>query len=64
MSDGERESNKPSDMSEKVRKRKRAKVHLESSKEDVVQPRSIASSEGCLSLLKRAGLNGKIHCSC
>ncbi|MBA0771205.1 hypothetical protein Gotri_019703 [Gossypium trilobum] len=64
VSDGERESNKPSDMSEKVQKRKRAKVHLESSKEDVVQPRSIASSEGCLSLLKRAGLNGILPHAC
>ncbi|XP_021282350.1 protein ALWAYS EARLY 2 isoform X3 [Herrania umbratica] len=59
-SDCERESNEPSEIPQKAQKRKRAKVHLGSSKEDVVQPLSIASSQGCLSLLKKAGLNG-IH---
>ncbi|XWS58184.1 hypothetical protein CRYUN_Cryun08bG0013000 [Craigia yunnanensis] len=59
-SDGERESNEPSEIPQKAQKRKRAKVHLGSSKEDVVQPQLVASSQGCLSLLKRAGLNG-IH---
>ncbi|KAK8488583.1 hypothetical protein V6N13_027535 [Hibiscus sabdariffa] len=63
-SDGERESNKPSDTPRKVQKRKQSKVHLESSKEDVVQPRSLASSEGCLSLLKRASLNGILPHAC
>ncbi|XP_039040470.1 protein ALWAYS EARLY 2-like isoform X5 [Hibiscus syriacus] len=62
-SDGERESNKPSDTPRKAQKRKQARVHLDSSKEDV-QPRSIASSEGCLSLLKRAGLNGIFPHAC
>ncbi|EOY11451.1 DIRP,Myb-like DNA-binding domain, putative isoform 1 [Theobroma cacao] len=59
-SDCERESNEPSEIPQKAQKRKRAKVHLGTSKEGVVQPQSIASSQGCLSLLKRAGLNG-IH---
>ncbi|GMI79542.1 ARABIDOPSIS THALIANA ALWAYS EARLY 3, ALWAYS EARLY 3 [Hibiscus trionum] len=63
-SDVEKESNKPSDTSRKSQKRKQAKVHLESSKEDVVQPRSIASSEGCLSLLKRDSLNGILPHAC
>ncbi|KAK9016556.1 hypothetical protein V6N11_079051 [Hibiscus sabdariffa] len=63
-SDGERESNKPSDTPRKVQKRKQSKAHLESSKEDVVQPRSLASSEGCLSLLKRASLNGSLPHAC
>ncbi|XP_022745411.1 protein ALWAYS EARLY 2-like isoform X2 [Durio zibethinus] len=57
-SDGERESNEPSEIPQKVQKRKRARVPLGSSKEGVVQPQSIVSSPGCLSLLKRAGLNG------
>ncbi|XVE63010.1 hypothetical protein DITRI_Ditri06bG0165400 [Diplodiscus trichospermus] len=59
-SEGERESNEPSEIPQKAQKRKREKVHPGSSKEDVVQPPSTASSQGCLSLLKRAGLNG-IH---
>ncbi|XVF06071.1 hypothetical protein REPUB_Repub06bG0016700 [Reevesia pubescens] len=59
-SDGEREGNEPSEIPQKAQKRKRAKVHLGSSKEDGFQPQPIASSQGCLSLLKRAGLNG-IH---
>ncbi|GMI65604.1 ARABIDOPSIS THALIANA ALWAYS EARLY 2, ALWAYS EARLY 2 [Hibiscus trionum] len=63
-SDGEIESSKPSDTPRKAQKRKQAKVRLESSKEDVVQPQSIASSEGCLSLLKRAGLNGILPHAC
>ncbi|KAK8712216.1 hypothetical protein V6N13_147462 [Hibiscus sabdariffa] len=63
-SDGEIESSKPSDTPRKAQKRKQAKIHLESSKEDVVQPQSIASSEGCLSLLKRAGLNGILPRAC
>ncbi|XP_022719393.1 protein ALWAYS EARLY 2-like isoform X2 [Durio zibethinus] len=59
-SDDERESNEPSEIPQKAQKRKRAKVHLGSSKEDGFQPQPIASGQGCLSLLKRAGLNG-IH---
>ncbi|XVF57456.1 hypothetical protein PTKIN_Ptkin06aG0207000 [Pterospermum kingtungense] len=57
-SDVERERNDPSEIPQKAQKRKRANVRLGSSTEDVVQPHSIASSEGCLSLLKRAGLDG------
>ncbi|XWS64536.1 hypothetical protein CRYUN_Cryun05aG0012500 [Craigia yunnanensis] len=59
-SDGKRESNEPSEIPQKAQKRKWARVHLGSSKEDVFQPQLIAPSQGCLSLLKSAGLNG-IH---
>lgn len=58
VSDVERESNEPYEITQKAQKRKRAKAHLGSSTEDAVQPHSIVSSEGCLSFLKRAGLNG------
>lgn len=61
MSDVERESNEPYEITQKAQKRKRAKAHLGSSTEDAVQHHSIVSSEGCLSFLKRAGLNGKIY---
>ncbi|OMO68825.1 Always early, putative isoform 3 [Corchorus capsularis] len=58
-SDCERENNELSEIPQKAQKRKRGKFNLDSSK-DVSQPQAIVSSEGCLSLLKKAGLNG-IH---
>ncbi|KAB1994905.1 hypothetical protein ES319_D13G127600v1 [Gossypium barbadense] len=57
-SDAEIESNEPSKIPRKTQKRKRVKAHFGSSKEDVFLPQSIASTQGCLSLLKRIGFNG------
>ncbi|KAA3487259.1 protein ALWAYS EARLY 2-like isoform X2 [Gossypium australe] len=57
-SDAEIESNEPSEIPQKTQKRKRVKAHFGSSKEDVFLPQSIASTQGCLSLLKRIGFNG------
>ncbi|KAL1063191.1 hypothetical protein V6Z11_D13G129600 [Gossypium hirsutum] len=57
-SDAEIESNGPSKIPRKTQKRKRVKAHFGSSKEDVFLPQSIASTQGCLSLLKRIGFNG------
>ncbi|KAG8472789.1 hypothetical protein CXB51_034723 [Gossypium anomalum] len=57
-SDAEIESNEPSEIPRKTQKCKRVKAHFGSSKEDVFLPQSIASTQGCLSLLKRIGFNG------
>ncbi|KAK0600784.1 hypothetical protein LWI29_018371 [Acer saccharum] len=57
-SDSERESNDASAVPQKSQKRKRAKVQLSASKEDAFQSWSMASSGGCLSLLKRARSDG------
>ncbi|XP_040940936.1 protein ALWAYS EARLY 2 isoform X3 [Gossypium hirsutum] len=57
-SDAEIESNEPSEIPRKTQKRKWVKAHFGSSKEDVFLPQSIASTQGCLSLLKRIGFNG------
>lgn len=57
-SDSERESNDASG-SRKPGKRKREKVQLSVSK-DPVQSQLIASSDGCLSLLKKRRMDGKI----
>ncbi|KAH9755099.1 protein ALWAYS EARLY 2 [Citrus sinensis] len=53
-SDSERESNDASEMPRKSQKRKRAKVQLSASKEDISQSWSMAATGGCLSLLKRS----------
>ncbi|KAL5783706.1 hypothetical protein ACOSP7_008735 [Xanthoceras sorbifolium] len=55
-SDSERESNDAFGVPPK--KRKRAKVQLSASKEDAFESWSMASSGGCLSLLKRARPDG------
>ncbi|KAJ4839919.1 hypothetical protein Tsubulata_023601 [Turnera subulata] len=57
-SDNERESNELPGLTGKLQKRKRAKIHLGSSEEEVQQPHSLVSADGCLSLLKRASLTG------
>ncbi|GLT50448.1 hypothetical protein SLA2020_239340 [Shorea laevis] len=56
-SDSERESNDASQIPRRAPNRKRPRVQLNSPKEDSFHHPSIASSEGCLSLLKRTGLN-------
>ncbi|GKV18563.1 hypothetical protein SLEP1_g28925 [Rubroshorea leprosula] len=56
-SDSERESNDASQIPRRAQNRKRPRVQLNSPKEDSFHHPSIASSEGCLSLLKRTGLN-------
>ena len=61
-SDSERESNDASAIPQKSQKRKRAKVQLNASKEDAFQSWSMASSGGCLSLLKRARSDGSTPC--
>ncbi|XP_052297498.1 protein ALWAYS EARLY 2 isoform X6 [Citrus sinensis] len=57
-SDSERESNDASEMPRKSQKRKRAKVQLSASKEDISQSWSMAATGGCLSLLKRSRIDG------
>lgn len=57
-SDSERESNDASGMPQKSQKRKRAKVQLSASKEDISQSWSMAATGGCLSLLKRSRTDG------
>lgn len=57
-SDSERESNDASGIARKSQKRKRPKVQLSASKEDISQPWTMASNGGCLSLLKRARTDG------
>lgn len=57
-SDSERESNDASEMPRKSQKRKRAKVQLSPSKEDISQSWSMAATGGCLSLLKRSRIDG------
>lgn len=57
-SDSERERNEASE-SRKPVKRKREKVQLSVSK-DPLQAQTISSSDGCLSLLKKRRLDGKI----
>lgn len=58
-SDSERESN-DAPGSRKPVKRKREKLQLNVSK-DPVQSQSVTSSDGCLSLLKKRRIDGKIH---
>jgi hypothetical protein len=58
-SDSERESN-DAPGSRKPVKRKREKVQLSVSK-DPVQSQSVTSGDGCLSLLKKRRIDGKIH---
>ncbi|GAV63149.1 LOW QUALITY PROTEIN: DIRP domain-containing protein [Cephalotus follicularis] len=57
-SGSERESNDDSDILQKPHKRKRAKVQSGFLKEDSLPSQSIASSDGCLSLLKRGQSGG------
>ncbi|XP_031260660.1 protein ALWAYS EARLY 2 isoform X2 [Pistacia vera] len=57
-SDSERESNDASSIPQKSQKRKRGKHQLGASKEDVLMSWSMASTDGCLSLLKRARSDG------
>lgn len=56
-SESERESNDASEIPRRALSRKRPRVQLGSSKEDSFYPPSKPSSEGCLSLLKMAGLH-------
>ncbi|XP_059652430.1 protein ALWAYS EARLY 3 isoform X2 [Cornus florida] len=56
--DSDRESNDTSRLSRKPQKRGRRKVQVISSKEDVLQSQSVASTDGCLSLLKRRRSDG------
>lgn len=57
-SDSERESNDVSGIPRKSQKRKRAKIQLSASKEDISQSWSMAATGGCLSLLKRSRTDG------
>ncbi|XP_038714751.1 protein ALWAYS EARLY 2-like isoform X2 [Tripterygium wilfordii] len=56
-SDSERESNEVSGMPSQPQKRKRAKIHQNGFKEDLLS-HSKASSDGCLSSLKKVYLDG------
>ncbi|XP_057962765.1 protein ALWAYS EARLY 2-like isoform X2 [Malania oleifera] len=58
-SDSERESNDASGISRKPQKRGRGNVKHSISKEDILLSRSVASSDGCLSLLKRRHSDGR-----
>ncbi|WCJ43139.1 DIRP Myb-like DNA-binding domain [Euphorbia peplus] len=58
VSDGERESYDVLEMPRKPQKTQRAKSKLSMSKEDLLQSRSIASSDGYLSLLKKGHFFG------
>lgn len=57
-SDSERESNDASSIPQKSQKRKRGKHQLGASKEDGLMSWSMASTDGCLSLLKRVRSDG------
>ncbi|XP_044482758.1 protein ALWAYS EARLY 2 isoform X2 [Mangifera indica] len=57
-SDGERENNDASSMPQKSQKRKYGKHQLSASKEDGLMSWPMASTDGCLSFLKRAHLDG------
>ncbi|XP_044498387.1 protein ALWAYS EARLY 2-like isoform X3 [Mangifera indica] len=57
-SDSERESNDTSSIQQKSHKRKWRKHQLSASKEDDLMFKSMAATDGCLSLLKRAFLDG------
>ncbi|KAK9265918.1 hypothetical protein L1049_012597 [Liquidambar formosana] len=60
-SDSERESNDALG-TRKSQKRARGRVRLSIPKEDILQSHSVASSDGCLSLLKRRRSDGNILC--